>query len=65
MLYLLLFLTRPFLMQSYGINIAMTAPDGQQWLLFTGVLLLGVLVSLIPGVIAYKRSLQDGLTIKI
>jgi len=65
MLYLLLFLTRPFLVQSYGINIAMTLPDGQQWLLFAAVLLLGVLVSLIPGVIAYKRSLQDGLAIKI
>jgi hypothetical protein len=29
------------------------------------VLLLGVLVSLIPGVIAYKRSLQDGLAIRV
>lgn len=64
-LYLLLFLTRPFLEQAYGINIAMTLPDAQQWVVFTAVLLLGVLVSLIPGVIAYKRSLQDGLAIKI
>lgn len=65
LLYLLLFLTRPFLVQSYGVNIAITLPDAQQWMLFAAVLLLGVLVSLIPGVIAYKRSLQDGLTIKI
>ncbi len=65
MLYLLLFLTQPFLVQSYGINIATTLPDAQQWMLFAAVLLLGVLVSLIPGVIAYKRSLQDGLAIKI
>ena len=65
LLYLLLFLTRPFLIQTYGINIAITPPDGQQWLLFAIVLLLGVLVSLIPGVIAYKRSLQDGLAIKV
>ncbi len=64
-LYLLLFLTRPLLEQSYGINIAITLPDGQQWLLIMAVLLLGLVVSLIPGVIAYKRSLQDGLAIKI
>jgi putative ABC transport system permease protein len=64
-LYLLLFLTRPFLVQSFGINIAITLPDSQQWVLFTAILLLGVLVSLIPGGIAYKRSLQDGLAIKI
>jgi putative ABC transport system permease protein len=65
MLYLLLFLTQPFLVQSYGINIAITSPDVQQWTLFAVVLLLGVLVSLIPGVIAYKRSLQDGLAIRV
>ncbi|MCP5098891.1 MAG: FtsX-like permease family protein [Chloroflexi bacterium] len=64
-LYLLLFLTRPFLIQAYGFNLAITPPDSQQWILFAAVLLLGVLVSLIPGVIAYKRSLQDGLAIKI
>ena len=65
LLYLLLFLTRPFLLQTYGINIAITLPDGQQWMLFMTVLLLGILVSLIPGVIAYKHSLQDGLAVKI
>lgn len=64
-LYLLLFVTRPFLLQAYGINIAITLPDLQQWLLFTAVLFLGILVSLIPGMISYKRSLQDGLAIKI
>jgi putative ABC transport system permease protein len=64
-LYLLLFLTRPFLIQVYGINIAITAPDIQQWILFAVVLFLGILVSLVPGVIAYRRSLQDGLAIKV
>jgi putative ABC transport system permease protein len=64
-LYLLLFLTRPFLIQGYGINIAITAPDIQQWILFAVVLFLGILVSLVPGVIAYRRSLQDGLAIKV
>jgi hypothetical protein len=30
-----------------------------------GAISLGVLFSLIPGLIAYKRSLQDGLMIKV
>ena len=64
-LYGLLFLTQSVLIQTYGINIAITPPDTQQWILFAAVLLLGVLVSLIPGVIAYRRSLQDGLAIKV
>lgn len=65
LLYLLLVVTQPLLLESYGINIAITWPDAQQWILFAIVLLLGVLVSLIPGFIAYRRSLQDGLAIKV
>ena len=65
LLYLLLFLTRPFLIQTYGVNVAITPPDAQQLALFATVLLLGVLVSLIPGMIAYRRSLQDGLAIHV
>ncbi len=64
-LYLLLFLSQGILVQSFGINIAITLPDTQQWLLFAVVIFLGMLVSLIPGLIAYKRSLQDGLAIKV
>ena len=65
MLYLLLMLTQPLLVEAYGVNIAVTLPDAQQWILFAAVLLLGILVSLIPGLIAYRRSLQDGLAIKV
>ncbi len=64
-LYLLLVLLQPFLVESYGVNIAITLPDAQQWLLFAFILLLSILVSLIPGLIAYRRSLQDGLAIKV
>ena len=65
LLYLLLFLARPLLVETYGINIAISMLDGQQWGLFTVVLSLGALVSLLPGIIAYRRSLQDGLAIKV
>ena len=65
LLYVLLFIARPFLVETYGINIAIFLLDAQQWLLLAVVLLLGVFVSLIPGMIAYRRSLQDGLAIKV
>lgn len=64
-LYLLLVLTQPLLVAAYGVNIAITAPDAQQWLLFAVVFVLGVLVSFVPGWIAYRRSLQDGLAMKV
>ena len=65
LLYLLLILVQPLLMQTYGLNIAITAPDLQQYALLAVVILLGVFVSIIPGLIAYRRSLQDGLAIKV
>lgn len=64
-LYLLLVLMQPLLAETYGVNIAVTLPDAQQWLLFAVVLVLGLLVSFVPGWIAYRRSLQDGLAMKV
>ncbi|MEM7125353.1 MAG: ABC transporter permease [Chloroflexota bacterium] len=64
-LYTLLAATQPLLVDSYGVNIAITLPDAQQWLLFVIVLVLSIVVSLVPGLIAYWRSLQDGLAIKV
>ncbi len=65
LLYSLLVLTQPLLVAWYGINITITRPDAQQWFLFAVVLLLSVIVSLIPGLIAYRQSLQDGLAVKV
>jgi putative ABC transport system permease protein len=63
--YGLLFVARPLLVDRYGISLAMTLPDAGQWGLLAAAILLGVIVSLIPGMIAYRRSLQDGLAIKV
>jgi putative ABC transport system permease protein len=65
MLYLLLVTLHPLLARQFGINITLTPPDMGQWGLIAVAILLGGLVSLIPGFIAYRRSLQDGLAIKI
>jgi hypothetical protein len=50
---------------SLGIYITISALDIEQMMIACGAISLGVLFSLIPGLIAYKRSLQDGLMIKV
>lgn len=65
LLYLLQIALQPVLVSQYGISIAITPPDATQWGLIALAILLGIVVSLIPGVIAYRRSLQDGLAIKV
>ena len=65
LLYVFLAALRPAIQRQYGINIAVTPPDAGQLALVAIAILLGVLVSLIPGFIAYRRSLQDGLAMKI
>ncbi|MGH1539432.1 MAG: ABC transporter permease [Arenicella sp.] len=64
MLYTSMLALKPFLINNYGFNLTITPLDAGQWLLLLLALLLSLLFSLIPGFIAYRRSLQDGLTIR-
>lgn len=64
-LYALLALLQPALAREFGITITLGPPDAGQWALVGLALALGVLVSLVPGYIAYRRSLQDGLAMKV
>ncbi len=65
MLFVLLHIMQPILLDLYGFNLVLKGLDSQQWLLLLSVLIVSVLFSLIPGFIAYKRSLQDGLTVRL
>ena len=61
LLYLLMFSVNPLLTEWTGLTLQIQAPDMQQWLLLAVIMSAGVLVSLVPGLIAYRHSLQDGL----
>ena len=63
--YILQLVAQPLLVSLYGIHINIMFPDMQQWFIIGGALLLGLLFSLLPGLIAYRRSLQDGLVLKV
>ncbi len=65
LLYGLLWLLKPWLLANYGVGFSLSPPDAQQWAIAGLVIILSMLFSLIPGFIAFKRSLQDGLTIRI
>ena len=65
LLYGVLLLIRPFLLQNYGFSVSPALPDAGQLLILLAVIGLGLLVSLLPGLIAYRRSLQDGLSLQI
>ena len=65
MLFILLQVMQPILLELYGFNLLLKGLDVQQWLLVLSVLLVSLIFSLIPGFIAYKRSLQDGLTVRL
>jgi len=65
MLYALLAAARPFVTSRFGIDISPSLPDATQGLIIFGVIAGATMVSLIPGFIAYRRSIQDGLAVRI
>ncbi len=54
----------PFIHASTGINLELTPPTDFQWILIACVLIAGLIVSLIPAYNVYRKTLQDGLTIR-
>ena len=52
----------PWIQTQFGIALKLSAPTLAQWILLGGVLLAGLLASLVPGWRAYRLSLADGLS---
>ena len=65
MLYGLLAIARPVVTRRTGIDIAVTWLDSTQLSILAGVIVGAGFVALIPGIIAYRRSIQDGLALKV
>ncbi len=65
MLYGLLAVGRPIIADRFGVNLAYSWLDQTQLTILVSVILGAVLVGLIPAFIAYRRSLQDGLALKV
>ncbi|MEB4591645.1 FtsX-like permease family protein [Candidatus Thiothrix sp. Deng01] len=65
LLYAALFSARPWVVAEYGFYLHTWIPDAPNLLMLAVVVGLALLFSLIPGAIAYRRSLQDGLTVRV
>jgi len=65
LLYLLLAVSKPIILNWIGISLQISPLDVQQWLIVLVIVGIALLSSLIPGLIAYRRSLQDGLMIRV
>ena len=58
-------IVQPWIAESYGFYLHTWLPQMSDWLLLTVIVSLAALFSTLPAWIAYQRSLQDGLTVKI
>lgn len=63
-LYLTASAVNPLLKSSFGLTIELMLPSLFQWVLLAIILLGGLIIALIPARKAYKKTLQDGLTIR-
>ncbi len=65
LLFTLVLSLRPWVMAHYGFFLNLWTPGQEEILLLAVVAAVALLFSLIPGAIAYRRSLQDGLTVRL
>ena len=58
-------LGKPWLIAEYGFHLRTWLPDLPAIGLMLLIILIALVFSLIPGILAYRRSLQDGLTVRL
>jgi putative ABC transport system permease protein len=59
------FVLRSWVIENYGFSLSQWIPGKDEFLLLVLVVIVAFFCSLIPAVIAYRRSLQDGLTVRL
>lgn len=64
MLYSCFVFLQEFIIEQYGIYIKISLLDFEQISIIFISIIIGIICSLIPSMLAYKRSMQDGLSIK-
>ncbi|MCH9808893.1 MAG: ABC transporter permease [Alphaproteobacteria bacterium] len=65
LLYLVLAIARPLIDQYYGLNIALSAPTAWEFTTLAAIVLAGIVAGLGPAILAYRRSLADGMTVRV
>lgn len=65
LLYGLLAIGKPLALRRFGVEISLSWLDATQGAILITIIAGATLISLIPGFIAYRRSIQDGLAIRV
>ncbi len=58
-------LLRPVVDQLYGLNLSLAPPTAWEWGAMGTILAAGILAGLLPALLAYRRSLADGMTVRV
>lgn len=64
-LQLAMWLAAPWLQARFGLDLPARWPDAGEWKLVGVVMLAGIAAGLVPALLAYRRSVQDGMTIDV
>ena len=64
-LYAALFLLRPYIDRTYGLNLSIEAPRPVEWMKLVAIVAAGFAAGLLPAIRAYRLSLADGMSVKI
>lgn len=62
--YIILAVVLPLIADYYGLHLSIRLLDQQQWLMLGTAFVMALLLSLLPGWLAYQKSLAEGLTVK-
>lgn len=55
----------PWLLDVFGIAVGVTWPEPWQWAVLGGIFAIGLLVALVPAIMAYRRTLADGMQVRL
>jgi putative ABC transport system permease protein len=64
-MYAALFVARGVAMDRFGLSLSLSLPSSIEWLLVTAVIGAGLLAGTLPALLAYRRTLSDGLSVRI
>jgi putative ABC transport system permease protein len=65
LLYIGLFFLRPIVDRLYGLNLPVSAPTSWELTTLSAIVVAGLIAGLGPAILAYRRSLADGMTVRI
>jgi putative ABC transport system permease protein len=55
----------PWMLQVFGLAVGISWPEAWQWWILGSIFVVGLLVALVPAVLAYRRTLADGMQVRL